>query len=189
MKYTYNQNAHAWIATADGKELFYESPLSGMSIENIARGLSNNCRWSGQLNMFYSIAQHSVLVSLIGPLPLRKLFHDGSEAFTGDVNKPLKNLLGATFKDIEDRLQLSVWDFLGLGPMTPEEKKEVKRCDMAVSLAEARELQGNIVEAEGFEAAKISITPWTSERSYFEFMNRYRAIIGGHHEAVDMWPR
>lgn len=73
------------------------------NINDIFGALAKICRFGGQLSHFYSVAQHSVLVSRIAPVHLKKaaLLHDASEAYLGDVVKPLKNLLGKTYQDIE----------------------------------------------------------------------------------------
>jgi uncharacterized protein len=70
---------------------------------DIVTGLSNYCRFGGHMTKFYSVAQHCVLVALLAPASLRKaaLLHDASEAYLGDVIKPLKNILGDTYMNLE----------------------------------------------------------------------------------------
>ena len=66
-------------------------------LEDIARGLANTCRFGGQTPVFYSVAQHSVLVanlvhSATGDrnMALLALHHDSAEAYLGDIPRPLK---------------------------------------------------------------------------------------------------
>ena len=51
------------------------------------------------------------------------MLHDASEAFTGDVAKPLKELIGPTFKDIEDSIEKAIAEHFNLPYPFPEEVK------------------------------------------------------------------
>lgn len=64
--------------------------------EVIATGLGNTCRYGGQIDPFYSVAEHSVIVSeLVPPMFERAaLLHDASEGLgLSDVISPLKVML------------------------------------------------------------------------------------------------
>jgi hypothetical protein len=98
-------------------------------IEEIATALSNLCRYTGHVNRFYSVAEHSVLVSRIVPdsLALTGLLHDSSEAFLGDVSSPLKKLL-PEYKRIEENVEKAIANHFGLEfPYTSEVKDADKR--------------------------------------------------------------
>lgn len=61
-------------------------------IEDIAHALSNQCRFSGHVRRFYSVAEHSVRVMKKCKIdPLSALLHDASEAYLVDVPRPLKH--------------------------------------------------------------------------------------------------
>lgn len=64
-------------------------------IDDIAHSLACTPRFGGHLPELYSVAQHSVLGSLIikPSLAYDFLMHDISEAYLGDVPKPLKDNL------------------------------------------------------------------------------------------------
>lgn len=68
---------------------------SPMSLQDIAHGLGRVCRFAGQTNRFYSVAEHCFHVARLVPVELARvaLLHDASEAFIGDVTRPLKALL------------------------------------------------------------------------------------------------
>lgn len=91
--------------SASGRKMNIKNPDPRTICGNdIAAGLAKYCRFGGQINRFFSVAQHSYLVALLAPAELRKaaLIHDASEAYLGDVIKPLKVILGKAYTDIED---------------------------------------------------------------------------------------
>lgn len=94
------------IITSTGK---YVTPLSMtidmIDIEDIAHSLSHQCRWGGHCESYYSVAEHSVLVSMLVAKEhkLAALLHDASEAYLSDVPTPIKNLL-PDFIETENKL-------------------------------------------------------------------------------------
>lgn len=66
-----------------------------MDIRVIGKSLSKLCRFGGHTDKFYSVAQHSVLVSKLLPpsLAFAGLMHDSSEAFVMDMPKPIKRCM------------------------------------------------------------------------------------------------
>src|SRR5258708_39476115 len=67
---------------------------SCFNIEDIAHGLANICRYAGQCKRFYSVAEHSILVSQTAKgFEYEALLHDAAEAFVGDISRPLKQML------------------------------------------------------------------------------------------------
>ncbi len=97
-------------------------------IEEIAEALSNICRYTGHVKKFYSVAEHSVLVSHIVPpkLALAGLLHDASEAFVGDVSSPLKKLL-PEYKAIEERIQQAIATYYSIPFPFPQEVHEADK--------------------------------------------------------------
>lgn len=91
-----------WIATYSGKKFWPLDPRpEEVDIEDIAHALSMKCRYGGHSRLFYSVAQHSVLmaqaaVEKTGSVDLAKwcLLHDAAEAYTTDVPAPIKPHLG-----------------------------------------------------------------------------------------------
>jgi hypothetical protein len=127
------------IPLHSGKIFDYANPHPDMiDIADIARGLSKCCRFAGQLDEFYSVAQHSVIgaMHIDEEFALEFLLHDAAEAYMGDVVSPLKRML-AGYNVIEERVDLAVRRKFGLpGEMSPE----VKKMDDAMYHTERRDL-------------------------------------------------
>lgn len=103
-----HQTHDGFLNTVRGKKVSIHNPTVEMiNLWDIANGLGNICRFGGQTPEFYSVAQHSILVYLLAPrqLKLHALMHDATEAYLGDVIKPLKNILGHTYTDIEKKFE------------------------------------------------------------------------------------
>ena len=82
-----------FIPTASGLHFDYRDIMRNeVKIEDIAHALSHLCRFGGHVPRFYSVAQHSVIVSHLVPPEhaLGALLHDATEAFVQDVVRPVK---------------------------------------------------------------------------------------------------
>ncbi len=111
-----------------------------INIIDIAHALSNTCRFGGHTKKFYSVAQHSVLVSDLLPshLKLVGLLHDAPEAYIHDITTPLKSIL-ENYKDIEKNLwNVICKKFYILN--CDEIPCEVKIADYSILLAEKRDI-------------------------------------------------
>ena len=75
---------------------FVDCDVSGVTIEVIAHALSNMCRYTGHVTRFYSVAEHSVRCSYVGPPEeaLERLMHDAAECLVVDLPSPLKRMVG-----------------------------------------------------------------------------------------------
>jgi hypothetical protein len=155
-------------------------------IESIAHALSNKCRFSGHSRKFWSVAQHSVLVSCYCDLEDAKwgLLHDASEAYLVDLPTPLKILPEFSFyKEIEDKLQEVVYKTFGLiGPEPPS----IYRADKILLVSEKRDLMpendgwkiSDIFPPEKFPPLPFTLCPLEPEQSEKFFLNRFKDLFG-----------
>lgn len=94
-------------------------------IEDIAHHLAFNCRWNGATKSYYSVAEHCCRMYDRLPQPLKKtgLFHDGEEAYWGDVIKPLKNLLSPELREHMRNTRKAIFKAFDVPPITAEVKE------------------------------------------------------------------
>jgi len=120
---------HTWTGKAfHAKDIKPED----VCIEDIAHGLSLTCRYAGQADKFYSVAQHSfycyemaVKQGLSTELIKEALLHDAVEAYLGDFPRPWKMAI-PLFSDFEYMVEKQVNPILGI-PVN--KSKEIKFID------------------------------------------------------------
>lgn len=120
-----------WMQTYGGMQFWPFDPRpEDINLIAMAHALGNTCRYNGQCNHFYSVAEHSVLVSENVPEEdaLWSLMHDASEAYIGDIIRPIKPHVLA-FQEIEAGIMAAVCQRFGLPPEMPA---SVKHADTAI---------------------------------------------------------
>ena len=131
-----------WIMTASGIRFWPLAPrVEDVRITDIAHALAHCCRFQGMCWPFYSVAEHSVRVSdkLAGREALYGLLHDASEAYLGDVPRPLKaQPVFAAYRDAERTLQAVIYRAFGL--RLEHEPASVKLVDRRMRRTEQRAL-------------------------------------------------
>ena len=154
-------------------------------IEDIAHGLSNICRFTGQCRKFYSVAQHSVLVANKvmkehPNLAMAALLHDAQEAYIGDISSPLKEMIGG-YGSIENRLARRIED--KFCPLSAEDHAKalrvVKIHDLRALATERRDLMhpgGTWDCLEGVEPYADPIVPWGPHKAKLAFLETHYSI-------------
>lgn len=169
------------ILTNAGRYFYFDHPEAHpYEIEEIAHALSHLCRYTGHVSQFYSVAQHSVMVSKLVPQQDRLvgLLHDASEAFLGDVASPLKRLL-PDYKAIEQRVERAIAKRFDLEYPFPE---SVKKADLIMLVTEKRDLLRPHCRADALHwpnnihPLPAVIRPMSSRQAFVYFMDQYERL-------------
>jgi hypothetical protein len=161
-----------WCQTASGAQFWPLDPRpEEVSLTDIATALSNLCRFGGQLDNFYSVAQHSVLVCLSLPQHLRAqgLLHDAAEAYLVDVPRPIKRYL-VNYGVFEARIAACIGDRFGV---------ELCELDPLVELADNRALatEKRDLLVNGLAPWRETVPHWQARISPWEPHEARRAFL------------
>jgi 5'-deoxynucleotidase YfbR-like HD superfamily hydrolase len=172
------------ICLSTGRYFDFNDP-GPLTIEEVAHALSHICRFTGHCKTFYSVAQHSVLVSHLVPreLAMHGLLHDAVETVVGDMSSPLKHLIPA-YRVIEDRCEAAILAGFGMAmPWRAEVRQAVKQADLQALRTEQRDQ----MHADGhlwswtshIEPAKAKVVPLPPEYARQLFLARYEELTMG----------
>jgi len=167
----------SWLQTYTGRQFFPMDPdPAEVDIADIAHALSLLCRYNGHVRRFYSVAEHCVLVSRVVPPEhaLWGLLHDATEAYVGDMVRPLKNHMPA-YRQAEDRVMVAIATRFGISPEMPG---EVGAADTRLLLDERAALLGEppaqwAVEGEPYG---VEVEAWSPERAEAEYLARFEEL-------------
>lgn len=168
----------------------YVNPLDmkaeQVRVEDVAHSLSNQCRFTGHVHTFYSVAEHSVRVVRFlrrqgHPLETLQwgLIHDASEAYLVDIPRPLKvdPYFGKAYRGAEGRAQAVVCEAFGLPHKMPT---AVKQADLVLLATERRDLMppgGDWAILEGVHILSEEIRPWGPRAAKRRFMHEYNRLF------------
>jgi hypothetical protein len=175
------------LLTASGIYVNFAKPEPDtFRINDIAHGLSNECRYASQASEFYSVAQHCVLASYLVPnaLAYEALFHDATEAYIKDLPTWLKSLL-PEYKEIEELFEVAIRTKFGL-PVDEEtrniNKKLIKEADWKLLATEKRDLMPHDGEVwpllKNVSPMPFPIIPWSPKEAKARFLARYEELVG-----------
>lgn len=191
------------VETFSGAFVDIANPQPDIRLQDIAHALSLTCRFGGHCRVHYSVAEHAVLVSRwleAGGYPrhtcLAGLHHDDSEAFLGDVTRPLKTHLGERYAELSSRMDRAIVGSLACGRHWLTEKdfhsEAVKAGDNWALLLEA----WHLLPSRGagwdlswatnayklFDLAQHDVPYWTGGLDPVEaeglFLSRHHALAG-----------
>lgn len=179
------------IQTIGGAEFFPLAPRArDVDPREIAHALGYTCRYTGHCRFFFSVAQHSVLMTRYyrdhrpdGDANAQRwaLLHDASEAYLPDVAGPVKPHL-AGFGEIEDRLLEVIAARFGLGPVPDglawldrmmywrERQVLLPHADWVYARREAWDVPSEF-------AAAVPIEPWDVDRGRVEWLHEFTRLF------------
>ncbi len=157
-----------------------------IDIESIAHALSMICRFTGHVKHFYSVAQHSLTGSFLVPKEnaLEFLLHDASEAFIGDMSRPLKHCTnaGEAYREVEARVSAVIRQKFGLPSVQSE---VIHKIDNQMLYAEKEQLMGGLhwtedsvraCECEDKQPANVIIHEMTPREVEQKFLERFNNL-------------
>lgn len=172
-----------WNLTISGRRYYPSRPnVDVICIEDIAWSLAHQCRYAGHTEYFYSVAQHSVYVSMACPQEhaLWGLLHDAAEAYIQDLTLCLKLALPG-YREIEERWERSIASRFELPWPRPA---VVKHADLQVYAAECRDVRPSSLKTfqqktEIEPPQGLFIEQWSVRKARDMFLERFFALIGG----------
>ena len=173
-----NDRKGDWMQTYSGRKFWPIDPIaSEVYIEDIAHALSMMCRYNGHCNFFYSVAEHSVLVSKNVPkeYALWGLLHDASEAYIADIVRPAKRFIDG-YKSIEDKIMQSVCERFSLRHCMPE---CVRIADNSILADEMDQVMGPKPDTwkTDYQKLGVKIKGMHPKEAENAFLDRYHSIV------------
>jgi len=163
-------------------------------ITDIARSLSNICRFNGFTRKFYSVAEHSVRLAESKEVTgdkLKLLMHDSAEAYLGDVVSPRKSpsffLIKQDSEFVFEKFRTREKEILKIIGIALEidlsEDQDIKQADYRILLSEIRDLmpKSPLWDRPYYhqdEPLKEKIEPWTPDEAYLRFLRTYFELKG-----------
>jgi hypothetical protein len=188
----------AWSQAYSGERYWSLDPLpEEVHLVDIVQGLVNAARYRGQTKFFYPVLTHSVLVSeacerlairrgwavgAVQSVSFQGLLHDATEAYLGDVARPLKRMKAMReYCRVEGLWEDAIFERFDIKP-TAETRKLVHEVDHRIVLDEIHTVmrdpdmwrRGN--RYVGIDPLVIEIPNWSREEAIKRFYDRYNQI-------------
>lgn len=174
---TYTDRKGDWMITYTGKRFYPLDPRAeDIDIVDIAHALSLTNRFNGHTEFPYSVAQHSLKVSLFvtdGQF-LGGLLHDAAEAYVNDMVRPVKQYL-VEYKAIENGILNVIEQKYNVNTRTPQ----IKLADNSALVTEASQLcsgESWYYDSHWPTPFPYTIHPRNWESVQEEFLERFEQI-------------
>lgn len=158
-----------------------------VDMQDIAVAMSNTCRYNGLVSSFYSVAQHSVIMSYWAEdlheetnpdIARAALLHDAAEAWIGDIPSPLKRLCPMISK-IEEKIAHMLFEIHGLDPALFD-CEEIKELDWIMYQTEMRDVKPNQDPTDPkccIPPEFVTIYPQMPNTAFENFKMRYNSLF------------
>lgn len=173
--------AFPWMQTFSGIQFAPMAPEPQFSLKDIVWALSHVNRYSGHCLWPYSVLHHSCFIASrmfidIGDskLALQGLMHDATEAYMGDVPRPIKRLV-PKYTEVEEQMQKQLFTHFGIDPvMDPR----VKDYDNRILMDERTQVLGKVDYDWGWSPPPLGIRiipkePRVIRKWFMELFNAY----------------
>ena len=169
-------NKDTWTQTVTGRKFYPFAPrVEDVDIIDIAHSLSMTCRYNGHTSRFYSVAEHSVLMSyqVSKEAAFYALMHDAPEAYFGDIVRPIKQNMPEVYK-IEAELLRVIKERFSIKSNCRTEH-EIKVADDRMIATEKLQLMpsGHGWGMGDIKPYDIEIEGWEWGRAKNQFMARF----------------
>ncbi len=175
-------NRGPWMMLASGQPFYPLDPLPDeIDIADVARALSQICRYGGHVSRFYSVAEHCVLMAEVAPkgFELMALLHDAAEAYLGDIPRPLKySPAMAAWREAEAKVEAAIGERFGVPfPIMAT----IKALDDRIILDEWAQLMPASDRDIGVRGEPLGVTihGWMPNEAQARFLDAYRRYGGG----------
>jgi hypothetical protein len=83
-------------------------------IEDIANSLAKQCRYNGNIQNHYSVAEHSVILShMVEERQFEALMHDAAETYLCDLPRPVQEAIGQDFRIKYKKIESKILHVIG----------------------------------------------------------------------------
>lgn len=194
-KYT----AAQYVETYTGRAFYPLRPdPSAVSILDIAHALSNQCRYGGATNSFYSTAQHCVLLADYSAAILKAsaleclqiLMHDAPEAYLVDVPRPVKQYM-PEYRKWDHAIDDVIRRWLSIGNIPRPSFQDDIDSRIIVDEREQLKCDSGLDWGHNLEPLGLIIEPEVPQVAEYKFLTRYaawsKAVFGKHQYFRETW--
>ena len=178
--------AEGYKETYTGIAFVFAAPTVEMvEIEDIAHALSMVCRYTGHCQRFYSVAEHSAILTRWArdniPQTIDKkdlltvLLHDAAEAYIADVARPVKAIL-SQYRELESRIERVIAEKFGTIYPFPDWIKDIDTRILVDERAQLMRPTKNTWGIDGIQPLNVTITGVTPKIAKGEFLALFNSL-------------